>query len=132
MLKKKIVAQLAVLPFHVAYAIWNLLLGIAVLVTCCCSLQARADSGACSFGFFFFKQKTAYEMVSCDWSSDVCSSDLAIRSPATDVICGYTTHSTASAAMAASIALPPSRSTCAPASLASRCGVAMTPFVIGP
>src|SRR6187402_238756 len=26
--------------------------------------------------FFFFKQKTAYEMVSCDWSSDVCSSDL--------------------------------------------------------
>src|SRR5213593_896231 len=26
---------------------------------------------------FFFKQKTAYEMVSCDWSSDVCSSDLA-------------------------------------------------------
>ena len=22
------------------------------------------------------KQKTAYEMVSCDWSSDVCSSDL--------------------------------------------------------
>ena len=24
----------------------------------------------------FFKQKTAYEMVSCDWSSDVCSSDL--------------------------------------------------------
>src|SRR5439155_417057 len=36
---------------------------------------------------------------------------IAIRSPATDVICGYTTHSTASAAMAASIALPPSRST---------------------
>src|SRR5213593_1983787 len=26
--------------------------------------------------FFLFKQKTAYEMVSCDWSSDVCSSDL--------------------------------------------------------
>src|SRR5213593_4383151 len=25
---------------------------------------------------FFFKQNTAYEMVSCDWSSDVCSSDL--------------------------------------------------------
>src|SRR5712692_6389337 len=31
--------------------------------------------------------------------------------------------------MAASIALPPSRSTWAPASDASRCGVAMTPFV---
>src|SRR5881296_3018068 len=26
--------------------------------------------------FFFFKQKTAYEMLLCDWSSDVCSSDL--------------------------------------------------------
>ena len=26
--------------------------------------------------FFFFKQKTAYEVVSRDWSSDVCSSDL--------------------------------------------------------
>ena len=25
---------------------------------------------------FFFKQKTAYEIVDCDWSSDVCSSDL--------------------------------------------------------
>src|SRR3546814_6212391 len=29
-------------------------------------------------GFFFcFKQKTAYEMRISDWSSDVCSSDLA-------------------------------------------------------
>src|SRR3546814_13254269 len=26
--------------------------------------------------FFFFKQKTAYEMRVSDWSSDVCSSDL--------------------------------------------------------
>src|SRR6056300_1831364 len=25
--------------------------------------------------FFFFKQKTAYEISECDWSSDVCSSD---------------------------------------------------------
>src|SRR3546814_9653295 len=30
--------------------------------------------------FFFFKQKTAYEMRISDWSSDVCSSDLK-RSP---------------------------------------------------
>src|SRR3546814_4431860 len=29
-----------------------------------------------SFIFFFFKQKTAYEMRISDWSSDVCSSDL--------------------------------------------------------
>src|SRR3546814_1351785 len=30
------------------------------------------------FLFFFFKQKTAYEMRISDWSSDVCSSDLAL------------------------------------------------------
>src|SRR3546814_7387666 len=30
------------------------------------------------FFFFFFKQKTAYEMRISDWSSDVCSSDLPI------------------------------------------------------
>src|SRR3546814_20616840 len=29
--------------------------------------------------FFFFKQKTAYEMRISDWSSDVCSSDLFAR-----------------------------------------------------
>src|SRR3546814_3540242 len=28
--------------------------------------------------FFFFKQKTAYEMRISDWSSDVCSSDLSV------------------------------------------------------
>src|SRR3546814_5825308 len=28
--------------------------------------------------FLFFKQKTAYEMRISDWSSDVCSSDLAL------------------------------------------------------
>src|SRR3546814_6703469 len=30
----------------------------------------------CFVVFFFFKQKTAYEMRISDWSSDVCSSDL--------------------------------------------------------
>src|SRR3546814_6883269 len=30
----------------------------------------------CVYVFFFFKQKTAYEMRISDWSSDVCSSDL--------------------------------------------------------
>src|SRR3546814_9411680 len=29
--------------------------------------------------FFFFKQKTAYELRISDWSSDVCSSDLQLR-----------------------------------------------------
>src|SRR3546814_7697792 len=31
------------------------------------------------FFFFFFKQKTAYEMRISDWSSDVCSSDLLVQ-----------------------------------------------------
>src|SRR3546814_1763971 len=31
--------------------------------------------------FFFFKQKTAYEMRISDWSSDVCSSDLGVQPP---------------------------------------------------
>src|SRR3546814_6328122 len=31
--------------------------------------------------FFFFKQKTAYDMRISDWSSDVCSSDLAYGHP---------------------------------------------------
>src|SRR3546814_3922119 len=33
--------------------------------------------------FFFFKQKTAYEMRISDWSSDVCSSDLP------EMLCRY-------------------------------------------
>src|SRR3546814_5700660 len=32
--------------------------------------------------FFFFKQKTAYEMRISDWSSDVCSSDLRVAAAA--------------------------------------------------
>src|SRR3546814_10611341 len=36
----------------------------------CCSV--------CVAVFFFFKQKTAYEMRISDWSSDVCSSDLLV------------------------------------------------------
>src|SRR3546814_10210864 len=35
---------------------------------------------SCSYSvrFFFFKQKTAYEIRISDWSSDVCSSDLLV------------------------------------------------------
>src|SRR5258708_623380 len=54
---------------------------------------------------------------------------IAIRSPPIDVMCGYTTQRTAFAAITASTALPPSRSTCAPTSDAVLCGVAMTPLV---
>src|SRR3546814_7656708 len=41
--------------------------------------------------FFFFKQKTAYEMRISDWSSDVCSSDLAAPS---GPLCGTLVSST--------------------------------------
>src|SRR3546814_3467835 len=37
--------------------------------------------------FFFFKQKTAYEMRISDWSSDVCSSDLEQRPPCAAIEC---------------------------------------------
>src|SRR5210317_924554 len=35
-----------------------------------------------TINFFFFKPKTAYEISECDWSSDVCSSDLELLGPA--------------------------------------------------
>ena len=46
--------------------------------------------------FFFFKQKTAYEIKECDWSSDVCSSDLECDIP------GHPIRDTASAGLPAS------------------------------
>src|SRR3546814_2593312 len=43
----------------------------------CCRVDLVCLSARCAFSiFFFFKQKTAYEMRISDWSSDVCSSDL--------------------------------------------------------
>src|SRR3546814_2954953 len=36
--------------------------------------------------FFFFKQKTAYEMRISDWSSDVCSSDLVMTNEASTLL----------------------------------------------
>src|SRR3546814_10754062 len=41
---------------------------------CLCSVDYQLGR---LFWFFFFKQKTAYEMRISDWSSDVCSSDLS-------------------------------------------------------
>src|SRR3546814_6451360 len=40
------------------------------------------------FFFFFFKQKTAYEMRISDWSSDVCSSDLVGTEPCVELMAG--------------------------------------------
>src|SRR3546814_5870902 len=48
-------------------------------------IEEHEDSG---ISLFFFKQKTAYEMRISDWSSDVCSSDLAIVAERT----GYPTE----------------------------------------
>src|SRR3546814_4434444 len=42
---------------------------------CRCSILTLCISWFIIY-FFFFKQKTAYEMRISDWSSDVCSSDL--------------------------------------------------------
>src|SRR3546814_3512908 len=42
--------------------------------------------------FFFFKQKTAYEMRISDWSSDVCSSDLEALADAMFTMQGIGTH----------------------------------------
>src|SRR3546814_3846916 len=39
----------------------------------------------CISFFFFFKQKTAYDMHISDWSSDVCSSDLGFRVAETEI-----------------------------------------------
>src|SRR3546814_1217215 len=45
-------------------------LGVVMVVCCCFNRVCKSKA------FFFFKQKTAYEMRISDWSSDVCSSDL--------------------------------------------------------
>src|SRR3546814_7445577 len=48
-----------------------------------CYVRLTIYCGKCDFVdfFFFFKQKTAYEMRISDWSSDVCSSDLQFLLP---------------------------------------------------
>ena len=42
-------------------------------------IKEGKSNGVWSICFFFFKQKTAYEIYQCDWSSDVCSSDLSAK-----------------------------------------------------
>src|SRR6056297_4308262 len=41
--------------------------------------RITANSREASRCFFFFKQKTAYEILRSDWGSDVCSSDLLVN-----------------------------------------------------
>src|SRR5213080_4665333 len=42
--------------------------------------------------FFFFKQKTAYEIPLCDWSSDMCSSDLKKKTAYEIALCDLRSH----------------------------------------
>src|SRR3546814_6994660 len=50
---------------------------------CSCSAVSLTSFCLCLLVcFFFFKQKTAYEMRISDWSSDVCSSDLLVPTEA--------------------------------------------------
>src|SRR3546814_8218956 len=49
------------------------------MALCRCFVTCSLGFVLCFIFFFFFKQKTAYEMRISDWSSDVCSSDLFIR-----------------------------------------------------
>src|SRR3546814_7288296 len=48
-----------------------------MVVGCCDKMSVTEFIYLSGCLFFFFKQKTAYEMRISDWSSDVCSSDLA-------------------------------------------------------
>src|SRR3546814_4711358 len=59
--------------------------------------------------FFFFKQKTAYEMRISDWSSDVCSSDLERSSPASPPTAPRERLRRPSPASAAMFRSPPAR-----------------------
>src|SRR3546814_10249096 len=51
-----------------------------------------ATLAVCLVFFFFFKQKTAYEMRISDWSSDVCSSDLLANERMVEAALPAVTH----------------------------------------
>src|SRR3546814_7589238 len=57
-------------------AVWYSVISGCLVLDCVCSF------------FFFFNQKTAYEMRISDWSSDVCSSDLAQTNAQGQIVCG--------------------------------------------
>src|SRR3546814_9536536 len=48
------------------------------MISIFCALFRDVVSVVWLLAFFFFKQKTAYEMRMSDWSSDVCSSELIL------------------------------------------------------
>src|SRR3546814_7173831 len=52
---------------------------VCLLMSCCTIVIIMFNVRVVCY-FFFFKQKTAYDMRISDWSSDVCSSDLSCDS----------------------------------------------------
>src|SRR5688572_32875001 len=44
----------------------------------------------CDFFFFFFSSRRRHTRFDCDWSSDVCSSDLTDRPNASSIVCSLT------------------------------------------
>src|SRR3546814_2069497 len=51
---------------------------VQLIILICFNINKFCNQFIDEIIFFFFKQKTAYEMRISDWSSDVCSSDLAV------------------------------------------------------
>src|SRR3546814_18347199 len=81
--------------------------------------------------FFFFKQKTAYDMRISDWSSDVCSSDLSATTRRSRSTASATSRRSASAARASTAAARSSSFDCRVATLVSvaAASVAAAPVV---
>src|SRR5213080_2741209 len=64
------------MPYRTGAATILALTLIVTLVIYALFFALGIDEGPAFVLFFFFKQKPAYELPLCDWSSDVCSSDL--------------------------------------------------------
>src|SRR3546814_5408236 len=60
---------------HMGLSSWCAACSSSINRRWCCRMVSEWSRSSCR-SFFFFKQKTAYEMRISDWSSDVCSSDL--------------------------------------------------------
>src|SRR3546814_3945195 len=66
--------SVVVADVYICYVVVHLFNCVLYNICCLCYDICFLSIVFCMF--FFFKQKTAYEMRISDWSSDVCSSDL--------------------------------------------------------
>src|SRR3546814_4030479 len=72
------------------------------------NIECKGEDMKFCYIFFFFKQKTAYDMRISDWSSDVCSSDLhPQRAGGRDTAHGIFVETREPARCAAPVALAP-------------------------